>query len=393
MKNGKVVILWDGSYIWGLMALRAARALGLRCRLAVAQEITHALALGKGDALLLVPGGAARQKARALGSAGLNVISAWLASGGSYLGFCGGAGFALRQKNPLDGLGVCSWTRASYAHARSPALSGYVYARAINRGLLSLPVWWPARFEANEDPKVRIIAVYASAGEDCWLGDKPYEKSGKDREEFPAGQPLVIAGGHGEGKYLLSYAHLETPDSPDANLMLADILRDYFGLNSVARVIPAWDIKSLAKGENAGAIAEACEGLFEKTLRLIRLGEERGVFCPRLPWLPGWRGGEPGMAFACLLAGLSAAAGISHKSNEKFWRLNGSKFIRDFNVFFERSSGYLREWTVGNLPPLIRDEKEKLFGHPMLGGGLIWRAIDFVYELIYRSQKSEIGGD
>mgnify|MGYP002597151385 CR=1 FL=1 len=78
-----ICILWDASHIWGLMAWRAVRALGLPCRLVKGQEIAEGAYLGKpggvspnggpqqsgaGVRLLLVPGGNARLKAAALGA-------------------------------------------------------------------------------------------------------------------------------------------------------------------------------------------------------------------------------------------------------------------------------------------------------------------------------------
>ena len=77
-----VCILWDASHIWGLMVWRALCALGLPCRLVKGQDIANGALFRKpcpqgtpdkaqGAApLLLVPGGNARLKARALGEKG-----------------------------------------------------------------------------------------------------------------------------------------------------------------------------------------------------------------------------------------------------------------------------------------------------------------------------------
>ena len=107
-------ILWDASHIWGLMAWRALRALGLSCRLVKGQEIAEGALLGKPGSrrdagraapppLLVVPGGNARLKALALGEAGRAAVRAYLERGGSYLGFCGGAGLALSHRDPREG--------------------------------------------------------------------------------------------------------------------------------------------------------------------------------------------------------------------------------------------------------------------------------------------------
>ena len=39
------------------------------------------------------------------------------------------------------------------------------------------------------------------------------------------GQPAIIAGSYGKGQYILSYSHLETADSKDANQILAHMLK------------------------------------------------------------------------------------------------------------------------------------------------------------------------
>ena len=89
-----ICLLWDASHIWGLMAWRAVRALGLPCRLVKGKEIAEGAFLRKqaGTALLLVPGGSARLKAQTLGAKGREAVRRWVAEGGRDLGFCGGAG-------------------------------------------------------------------------------------------------------------------------------------------------------------------------------------------------------------------------------------------------------------------------------------------------------------
>ena len=89
------------------MVWRALCALGLPCRLVKGQDIANGALFRKpcpqgtpgkerGAApLLLVPGGNARLKARALGEKGRQAVRDYLAEGGRYLGFCGGAGLAL----------------------------------------------------------------------------------------------------------------------------------------------------------------------------------------------------------------------------------------------------------------------------------------------------------
>jgi len=88
-------ILWDESHVWGLLAWRAVESMGLPYRLVRAQEIADGLLSRNPPALLLVPGGTARLKADALGETGMQAVRDYVAGGGSYLGFCGGAGLGL----------------------------------------------------------------------------------------------------------------------------------------------------------------------------------------------------------------------------------------------------------------------------------------------------------
>ena len=225
------------------MAWRAVRALGLPCRLVKGQEIAEGAFLrkpGPGEAaLLLVPGGNARLKAQALGPDGLETVRRWVAQGGRYLGFCGGAGLALRHENAAAGLNLCPWMRAAYPQRLHHLISGHVRVRlraddprvppeltAGQAADAALPVWWPGRFapEAGED--VRVLAAYDAPGEDFWLADLPLRRIPAQvfetwqalygvnlSADFLAGQPLVVGGAYGAGGYILSYSHLETPDS------------------------------------------------------------------------------------------------------------------------------------------------------------------------------------
>ena len=327
-----VCILWDASHIWGLMVWRALCALGLPCRLVKGQDIANGALFrkpcpqgtpGKAEEaapLLLVPGGNARLKARALGEKGRQAVRDYLAEGGRYLGFCGGAGLALSQHRSQDGLGLCPWGRAPYPERLHHLISGHAHMRVRScmardlpavrpdfpkacsdgaapdplrpplgdeacalvpphwRGCAhghdddcrhcsncrppredghvpSLPVWWPGRFAPEADERVSILASYRQPDTDFWLADLPLSRipapvfeAWKDlygvnvSADFLDGQPLMVAGNYGRGRYVLSYSHLETPDSPDANAWLAHLLRALAGLAPQRELVPAWDL-------------------------------------------------------------------------------------------------------------------------------------------------------
>lgn len=210
----------------------------------------------------------------------------WVERGGNYLGFCGGSGLALTHPNPDHGLNICPWARAAYperlyhlisGHVRAHVASGHEFsprrpaepdrqpvnghndtgataplcpgvrraaARQAQSGAASeifspsLPVWWPGRFAPEKNNHVTVLASYGSPDADFWLADLPLQSLPSKvfshwrdlyglnlSADFLEGQPMAVTGAYGQGQYVLSYSHLETPHSPDANAWLAQLLR------------------------------------------------------------------------------------------------------------------------------------------------------------------------
>ena len=229
-------ILWDASHFWGYLLLHAMQSSGLPYRLLKAEKIAQAGLTGK---VLIVPGGSARRKAQALGPIGQGAVRRFVAEGGHYLGFCGGAGLALRE-----GLGLCSWSRGWLPDRLQHFISGHINCRLTpDHPLLpakstwaSLPVWWPSRFDESPTRDVEVLARYQSAGEDLYVADLPYALvPAQIRAEWQTlygvdlhpslleNQPCVIAGKFERGDWVLSYSHLETPQplmgNPPENLL------------------------------------------------------------------------------------------------------------------------------------------------------------------------------
>lgn len=400
MKNRHINILWDGSHIWGLMAWRAVRSLGVSCRLVKAKEIAHQGALGKPQGILLVPGGGARLKARALGRRGREAIRQWLADGGYYMGFCGGAGLALAQRNDEDGLGVCPLRRASYSQRSFHLLSGHVMARTYSDELLPLPIWWPARFAGEISPGMVTLARYEFPAEDLWLSDLPVAKlpeTIRQRDfmdfDFPGGQPLAVLGKYGKGIYLLSYAHLETPASYPANSWWISLCRRYFLLHVEQAEVPDWDT---AKNQaRSGFFAESLFGVFERTLRLLTVGKELLLFFRRAGWLWGWQAGVPGIACNHLLSALSTLMSLTPGSRAlSLWCNVEAEFLEMAARFFPAAEELL--WRIklarsrrGELwDKEIRGITMELFGHPMEEGGICHALLNVLDELVYLSQEN-----
>lgn len=439
-RESSVHILWDASHIWGLMAWRALRALGVPSRLVKAKEIAQGALSGKpghagGARLLLVPGGSAGRKAALLGKAGREAVRDFVRKGGAYLGFCGGAGLALSQAREEQGLGICPWTRAPYAERFQHLVSGHVLSHAPGApgtapcgvaATLSLPVWWPGRFAPRESaPDVDILATGIAPDADLWLADLPLAGVsprvleswrvcyGVDLSpDFLAGQPLVVSGAYGEGRYLLSYSHLETPASPGANAWLTRVLRD-FGVAVPPRgIVAAWQLEPGAGERTQGPAREPVPRLRSARARihaLLELGVAQRLFFRRTPWLWGWRSGLPGMTFnnlAAAFAELEALAAREARDKaqaaardrlERFWRRLGPRLEALVPLFAEGAETWLMATRLADmLAPTLPDavgsrglahQRAALFGHPMHGGGLAEELLEMVEAGLYAAQE------
>lgn len=354
LQCGTSLVLWDASYLWGLMAWRAINALGIPCGLVSAQEIAQGALIGKQCKLLIVPGGSARLKAAALGMRGKEAIREWLDQGGIYLGFCGGAGLALTN----DFLGICPWKRRTCKDRASGLISGYLSAKADSRQIL-LPVWWPARFEPDDGvDKVHILATFAGTGSDLWLGDRKIS----NYQELPCGEPLIIRGAYGKGGYILSYAHLETPASTDANSLLASMLEEYLAFSISQVNIPQWHISP----------DQGYEGISRNIYELIQYGALLELMYPRLPWLWGWRNPMPGIILNHLLA-MTCELDQLGEASDNNWYEKAKDQIADFAG---KARPIMRSFAefAGHAKHLER-ERSLIFGDPMRGGGMAGRIL------------------
>ncbi len=420
MPQPTIYLLWDASHLWGLMAWRALRALGLSIRLTKGQEIAHGLLLGKqaspAQDLLIVPGGNARAKARALGSSGLSAIRAFIAAGGNYLGICGGAGLALSGENSL---GLCPWSRKPYPDRLQHLASGHVLARlsphplcppALEGYNISLPIWWPGRFSKASGCDVDILAQARSRDSDFWLGDLalasiPQAFFGIWREEygldlssdFLTNMPLVVSGRSGRGSYVLSYSHLETPQSPHANTWLAFLIAKLTQTDLQASTIPAWDLEQPVTQWPLDDKSLPLHKALAITRHLLDLGVAQQLFFRRTPWLWGWRTGLPGAAINSLHTSLVTLLSLTpNVQAQKAWEDLSHHFSRTVELFAESAEESLLTSRITNvlkgcLPHAIghRDLKERqlaIFGCPRNGGGLVGEMLKVTEELIYLSQ-------
>ena len=418
----KLCILWDASDIWGCLALWAARSLGLPYRLVRGHELEAGLLDREAPALLLVPGGLARRKAAALGDGGQEAVRRYVAAGGQYLGFCGGAGLGLSGSG---GLSLCPWNRGAYAEHMQHFMSGHLTVEAAAHPLTPgelpasplLPVWWPGRFNPDDAEKhdgVAVLARYAAPGPDFWLADLPVASlpAGAFSEwgahygfslspTFLAGQPSIVHGRYGKGAYTLSYSHLETPDSPDANAWFAHLLRELGGLSPLSGGVTAWNLASLPSLWDDTALL----GLRASLVRILDTGCGAGLFFSRTPWLVGWRTGLPGAALNTLRAQLcSILSQLPTEQALRLWQAEQEAFLPLFNSFAERVTSYLlaerlamtlsKALPEALVPERLRAERAELFGGSgmtAVAGGLYGRILPLFEELLFLQFRGESG--
>jgi hypothetical protein len=278
-----------------------------------------------------------------------------------------------------------------------------------------LPVWWPGRFEPEGGEGVTILAAYEQPGPDFWLADLAIADLPPDTFDawnaaygvnitptFLAGQPCVVHGCFGAGEYVLSYSHLETPDSPEANRWLAHLCSRMAGLEPACEHIPPWPVHSgqAPAAEPVGvawddpllaAMAEDCESIRQTGLKL-------GLLFERTDWLMGWRSGIPGASLNNLWAALRVIRETeAHDAARAFLALHGESLRGTLSLFRESCTQYFLAERLAQAvsrfmpetvsPGLLNERRTALFGPPMHAGGLYKTIIDVLDELAYLQLK------
>lgn len=414
MGTAMLHILWDESHIWGLIAARAARAMRLPHRLVRAADVASGLLERARPSLFLVPGGNARHKAQRLGSKGLAAVRAYVEGGGCYFGFCGGAGLALVWREEDEGLGICAMRRGDFGERMQHFMSGHLHmipagadspAAALVPPDLPpsprLPVWWPGRFGPVSGPDVTVLASYERPADDFWLADLPIADLPADTfaawqdmyglsltPGYLVGQPCLVYGGYGRGSYVLSYSHLETPDSPEANRWLAHLFSALGNLRPAVEALPPWKDGPPAWEDPLLARMDALFAEVRAT------GLRHGLLFERTDWLMAWRSGLPGASLNNLWAALRAVREKKPSSAAlAFWRERGEAAVSAAALFAEGCVQYflaerlamtLTKSLPEALPPgMLKGQRDALFGPPMQAEGLYREMLDTLDELAF----------
>jgi len=437
-RTEKLFILWDESHLWGILLWRALNFWRVPIQVVTACQIQRGILAQENPLALLVPGGWARLKSQNLGVDGRKNIRKFIQNGGKYLGFCGGAGLALKSSDPNPAnkdtrhavplLDLCSWGRRPMSK-RLPNFSGHILCQVElkNNNLFAqmpLPVWWPSQFAPNDDPTVQVLASYLEPEKDFWVTDlnlsalKPQELRKWEKvykiSLNPAliqGEPCLIQGRFGQGEYILSYAHLETPNSPSANKLLWIILSNWLKkedgslrswedkkirsrVNYDQPALPEWDVQS-------PAIVWDDEELFELWKRvenIIDFGQKHFLLSWRRPWLLSWRRGIPGSHINFIYAMLSFILSVSPKSKTiALWEKNKDQLTYLTDKFYIRLKPYLlaERLALTSSPSSpetsskagLQQDKIELFGTFPGYGGLYGQIINILDQLILSSLR------
>lgn len=319
IKSGKAALLWDESFLWGLMALRALRANGLPFDLLRAEDIKRGIP--GGYRLLFVPGGWASNKIKALGDEGTSAIRAFVENGGSYLGFCGGAGLAT-----LDGIGLLNVKRRP-TRDRVPSFSGRI---GLNLAPQDHPVWsgighsvfhawWPSQFVI--DDTVKVLATYGGALPDSFssdlnVGDTVRNGGWAEMESIyrinldPGrlrDEPAIVEGECGSGKVVLSLVHFDTPGDANGSAVLRNLWEYLAGHSAATEKECRPAALSHCRTNKASALISELETAVDE---LISLGTRNFLWFRRNPMLIQWRRGIRGLEYCTLHVMIKEIAAI-----------------------------------------------------------------------------------
>jgi hypothetical protein len=400
-QSAPLAVLWDESHLWALLLIRALRALEAPFNLVKAHEVVAGRLEALDPSVLIVPGGWARLKSKALGNTGRNAIRGLVNDGGTYVGFCGGAGLALCSESGMPCLDLCTWSRKP-ASQRLPNFRGHLRCAVPGRDgdarEADLPVWWPSQFAPDKGRPLDVVASYQAPGEDFWSADLEWSdiapgEVGQWEElyginldpERLRGEPCIVRGQYGRGSFILSYAHLETPDSPQANALLCRIL----GLETVATV-PTWNLRSDAPLWDDDAL----RAIHAELNSLIDFGQSHFLLSWRAPWLLGWRRGVPGSPLNFLLAMIWQARHTkASEAATDYWSGRRDACLELFREFCRRVKKYLLAErrilaTAPSSPeasasPELQRNKQELFGKFPGYGGLYGEILGTLDELLW----------
>ena len=444
LPKSNVALLWDESFLWGLMALKALRANGLPFELINSEDIREGRL--HSYSMLFVPGGWASNKLKTLGGDGVNGIREFVRNGGSYLGFCGGAGLAT-----LDGMGLLNIKRKP-TKERVPSFSGRIYLNidehpiwngllesshesrvtshelkdkkepenlslATHRTPLIFHAWWPSQFLV-EDSGTKMLAAYGNALPDSFSSDLNTGdvRSTGNWSEFEAvyhinlnperllNEPAVIEGTFGNGKVVLSLVHFDTPGDANGTTVLRNLWNYLSGQKPEVR-----SQKSDEKSPGSGicSLNSEISDLEAAVSELTSLGTRNFLWFWRNPMLLQWRRGIRGLEYCTLYIMIKEIAEIlcqtsalpDFRASEPSIRDNLSRIRELLRPFIDKAKRLLvlERLALQNNhityekcdDPEIQKLRTDLFSNSKSYGGIFKELIGEIDKLLYLLLKQQ----
>jgi putative intracellular protease/amidase len=312
IKKG-AALLWDESFLWGVMAYAELKKLGLSFELVRAEDVRAGCL--EDYSFIFVPGGWSSNKLKALGEEGAEAIRGFVRTGGGYLGFCGGAGLATN-----DGLGLLDVHRKPTTE-RVPSFSGRIRVKTLKHDIWNgMPdsifhAWWPPQF-GSLGKGIKALAQYGKALPDSFssdlnTGDVAASGNWTELEKIyeinldPSrivGEPAVIEGRYGEGKVILSLVHFDTVDDCSGGIILRN-LWNYLLDSHVSfekDETPKNNVKMRSKSNGPSISVAIASELESAASDLIDLGIRNFLWFWRNPLLLQWRRGVRGLEYCTL---------------------------------------------------------------------------------------------
>jgi len=420
---GKVAIFWDESFLWGLIAYDTFLKLSINFDVLTSVDIRNG-ALYDYD-LIFVPGGWASNKVKALGETGKRNIQRFVESGGSYLGFCGGAGLALTHKH---GLGLAPISRKA-TKERVPSFSGKIkltHERSdhpVWKGIkdrTAFHAWWPGQFSIDDGDPIGILASYGTPEPGAYVADLLIEQA-MDWDSLEKsygtnlnpkrieGEPALIEARYGKGIVILSYLHFETPGDTPGHKVLLNTLEYLAGRNIILDDADRSTPIASAGHRNGDRVALAKAIEISKKLEaaaagLMEYGESKSLWFWRAPWIIQWRRGVRGIEYCTLYTMLKRLSEIMVAAEADSSIVDDLEELKGFSLpFFDKARELLAlehdAISNGPISPLeIADERigrirEELFSGSKSFGGYFKQIIDKIDNillpaLIYAKEKN-----
>lgn len=398
-------LLWDESFLWGVMSMKALKQAGLHFELIRADEIVKG-GLEK-YAMLFVPGGWSSNKMKALGDAGVEALKRYVYEGGNYLGFCGGAGLAT-----MDGIGLLT-IRRKPTKDRVPSLSGRIMLELSGHAIFDgvpepvFHAWWPPQFML-EDDGIEVLASYKKALPDSFssdlnVGDVEACGNWVELEQLYGinldpgriiNDPAVVEGSYGIGRVVLSLVHFDTLDDLNGMLVLRKLWKYLGGREESCSGTESHDIKE-ADADNAASSTLIAE-LESAVNAIIDLGIRNFLWFWRTPMLLQWRRGVRGLEYCtlCIMAReIALRAGNCPADKEAEMEQRLKELIGPLIYFSEKAqrllvlerlamqSGHITYERCDD--PEIKKIREELFSSSKSYGGLFKKIIDDIDTLLY----------